>query len=313
MITDMKPKVIAVVGPTATGKSDLAVRLAKEFGGEVISCDSMQVYRGMDIGTAKVTEAEMQGVPHHMIDIADPCENYSCARYADEARAVLADVLARGVLPVFCGGTGQYLDSVLTGNVFSGAGIDEDLRARLAARDEDSLWQELAQVDPEAAAATHKNNKKRVIRALETYILTGITKTEWDARSRLTPSPYNTLKIGLFASEREQLCRRIEARVDAMMDAGLVEEVRALCLREDSTAYDAIGYRQVCEYLRGECTLPECVERIKRDSRRYAKRQMTWFKADGGVHWIDTVDADKEKTAAVAIKTVNDFLRENNG
>lgn len=306
----MKPKVIAVVGPTATGKSDLAVRLAKGFGGEVISCDSMQVYRGMDIGTAKVTEAEMQGVPHHMIDIADPAESYSCAQYAHEAKAVLEDVLARGVLPVFCGGTGQYLDSVLTGNVFSGAGIDEALRARLGERDEDSLWAELASVDPESAAAIHKNNKKRVIRALETYILTGITKTEWDARSRLTPSPYDTLKIGLYASEREVLYRRIDARVDAMMEAGLIDEVRALHLREGSTAYTAIGYRQVCEYLRGECALSECVERIKRDSRRYAKRQMTWFKADGGVHWIDTLDGDREKTSGAAGEIVNNFLKD---
>lgn len=302
----MKGKLIAVVGPTAVGKTALSVALAKEFGGEVISCDSMQVYCGMDIGTAKVTAEESAGVPHHMIDIVDPRENFSCAAYADMAKAKADELIAGGVLPVFCGGTGQYLDAVLTDNAFSAAGIDEALRARLNEREREDLWGELSRIDPDAAQATHMNNKKRVVRALETYYLTGVTKTEWDRRSRLCQRPYDALVIGLTASDREGLYRRIEARVDRMVDDGLTDEVRALCIPEGTTASEGIGYKEIAAYLRGDCTLEAATEEIKRNSKRYAKRQLTWFRGKDYVRWIDI---DTQDAAETARKMVTEFLK----
>lgn len=302
----MKGKLIAVVGPTAVGKTALSVALAKEFGGQIISCDSMQVYRGMDIGTAKVTREEASGVPHHMIDIVDPSENFSCAVYADMAKAKADELIAGGVLPVFCGGTGQYLDAVLTDNAFSAAGIDEALRARLNEREREELWNELSRIDPHAAEATHMNNKKRVIRALETYYLTGVTKTEWDRRSRLSERPYDALVIGLTASDREGLYRRIEARVDRMIADGLEEEVRSLRIPEGTTASEGIGYKEMIAYLDGAISLDGAVQEIKRNSKHYAKRQLTWFRGKDYVRWIDT---DTQEVLEEARKTVTEFLK----
>ncbi len=302
----MKGKVIAVVGPTAVGKTAFSVALAKEFGGEIISCDSMQVYKGMNIGTAKVTEGEKEGIPHHLIDIVEPWENFSCAAYADMAKAKTDELIARGVLPVFCGGTGQYLDAVLTDNDFSAAGIDEALRARLNERDKEELWNELLKIDPQAAAATHMNNKKRVVRALETYYLTGVTKTEWDARSRLRERPYDALVIGLTASDREGLYSRIDGRVDRMMSSGLLEEVRSLDIPKGTTASEGIGYKEITAYLEGELSLEGAVEEIKRNSKHYAKRQLTWFRGKDYVRWIDT---DTQGALAEARKMVTEFLK----
>lgn len=302
----MKGKIIAVVGPTAVGKTALSVALAKEYGGEIISCDSMQVYRGMDIGTAKVTSEEMCGVPHYMIDVVSPAENFSCAVYADMAKAKTEELLSRRVLPVFCGGTGQYLDAVLTDNTFSAAGIDESLRAELNLRDAEELWKELGHIDPDAAAATHMNNKKRVVRALETYYLTGITKTEWDARSRLCERPYDALVIGLGVSDREALYRRIERRVDIMIERGLENEVRALTIPAGTTASEGIGYKEMIAYLEGRCTIEMAIEDIKRNSKRYAKRQLTWFRGKDYVSWIDV---DTEDAWAKARQMCEEFLK----
>ncbi len=289
-----KPRVVAVVGPTASGKTALAIELAKLFDGEIISCDSMQIYRGMDIGTAKPTEEEKCGIPHHMIDIIEPSESFSAADYGVRAKAICDDIIARGKLPIFCGGTGLYLDAVLTDNDYADVETDMELRAKLmeeAERDgAHAMWERLNTVDPEAAAATHENNVKRVVRALELYLSSGITKTEWDKRSRLRPRPYDAVIIALERS-REEMYARIDRRVDVMMEMGLENEVRSLLesgrLPRASTAAQAIGYKEFISYLDGASTLDDAVAEIKQATRRYSKRQLTWFKRDTSVNWIN--------------------------
>ena len=297
MTTTKKPRVAAVGGPTASGKTALAIALAKKFDGEVISCDSMQIYRGMDIGTAKPTVAEMDGIPHHMIDIIEPSESFSAADYAPLAKAASDDIISRGKLPIFCGGTGLYLDAVLSANSYADTETDLSLREQLLAEVErggaDAMWERLYAVDPEAAEATHKNNIKRVVRALEIYLSSGVTKTEWDKRSRLAPAPFDAVVIAL-EREREELYRRIDLRVDVMMETGLENEVRELLTSErlplTSTAAQAIGYKEFIEYFDNKITIDEVVETIKQSSRRYAKRQLTWFKRNKEVNWINSGD-----------------------
>ena len=283
-----KIKVIAVVGPTASGKTALSVELAKRLDGEIISCDSMQIYKRMDIGTAKVTEDEKQGVPHHLVDTVLPECSFSCADYTAAAREKIADITARGKIPIFCGGTGLYLDSVLTENEFSEAGISPEIRQELSSLSPDELHSRLSEIDPEAAEKTHKNNVKRVIRALEIYYSTGITKTEWDRRSREKESRYDAVIIGLDYKDRETLYGRINRRVDIMMDGGLIDEVGSLDSEafRASTASQGIGYKEILAYFDGRMTLPEAVEEIKKGSRNYAKRQLTWFKRNESIHWI---------------------------
>lgn len=279
-------KVAAIVGPTASGKTALAIEIAQRHNGEVISCDSMQIYRGMNIGTAKPTADEMRGIPHHMIDIADPSENFSCSDYADMAKKCIADIHERGKLPIMCGGTGLYLDSVLTGNKFVEIKTDEALRTELFKRQPDDVYAELKAVDPESASAIHPNNFKRVVRALEIYITTGRPKSDWDKESRLCGSEYAPMVIGLDYSDREVLYRRIDKRVDIMMESGLAEEVRALNLPENSTASQAIGYKEIISYLRGECSLETAVNNIKSATRHYCKRQLTWFRRNKDINWF---------------------------
>lgn len=282
----MKTKIIAVAGPTASGKTSLAVSLAKSLGGEVISNDSMQVYRGMEIGTAAPTEAEMNGIPHHMIGCIDPTEEFSCADYAAKARGLIEEITKRKGLPIFCGGTGLYLDAVLSVDNFSESVKDEVLRAELSAFAEKSgaeaLHDRLRRVDPTSADAIHANNVRRVIRAIEIYETTGITKTEWDARSLYTDSPYDAKIIVLDFLSRGLLYERIDRRVDNMFETGLEEEVRSLynagLLQEKKPAYQAIGYKEFVPYFKGECSLAEVAEQIKLNTRHYAKRQQTWFK-----------------------------------
>ena len=283
-----KIKVIAVVGPTASGKTALSVELAKRLSGEIISCDSMQIYRGMDIGTAKVTENEMRGVPHHLIDIAEPQQSFSCAEYAAAAREKIEEIAARGRVPIFCGGTGLYLDSVLTENEFSEACVSTEIREMLMRRSPDELYDELLEVDPESAEKTHKNNVKRVVRALEIFRSTGITKTEWDRRSRAKGSRYDAIVIGLDFKNRDDLYERINRRVDIMLDSGLVNEVRGLDCEafRGGTAAQGIGYKEILSYLDGTSTLFDAAEEIKKNSRNYAKRQLTWFRRNKSVNWI---------------------------
>jgi len=294
-VSDKKPRVVAVVGPTASGKTALAIELAKRYGGEVVSCDSMQIYKGMDIGTAKPTADEMCGIPHHMIDIIEPSVSFSAADYAPLAKEAVDDILTRGKLPIFCGGTGLYLDSVLTANDYADVETDEALRASLlvdAERDgAEALWNRLSEVDPESAAATHPNNIKRVARALEIYLSSGITKTEWDRRSRTKPVPYDSVIMALNR-DRDELYSRIDRRVDIMMEQGLENEVRTLLdsgrLPRDSTAAQAIGYKELIEAFDGKCTVDDAVLMIKQSSRRYAKRQITWFKRNPETNWLNS-------------------------
>lgn len=292
-LTQIKNRVVAIVGPTASGKTALALELAKKLDGEVISCDSMQIYRGMNIGTAKPSAEELASVRHHLIDVCDPSQDFSAADYALLAKAALDDVLSRGKLPIFCGGTGLYLDAVLTANKYSDAPCDDELRASLLADAEkygaEDLWRRLYEVDPTEAAAIHPNNVKRVARAVEIFVLTGRKKSDWDAESRLSPSPYDTVFFGV-ERQREELYERIDMRVDIMMREGLLDEVKGLLysgrLSRNSTAAQAIGYKEIIDHLDGKCSLDEAVELIKLSSRRYSKRQMTWFRRNSAVNWL---------------------------
>lgn len=289
-----KVKVIAVTGPTASGKTALSVELALRLGGEIISCDSMQVYKGMDIGTAKASEEEKRGVPHHLIDIVSCEESFSCSDYAALAGKAAEEIALRGKLPIFCGGTGLYLDSALSGVHLSEAGIDKEYRSALMLRTPDELYSMLLSVDPEAARKTHKNNVKRVVRALEIYHGTGRTKTEWDRESSQGSCSdsdggrYDAQIIGLDFRDREKLYERINKRVDIMLDSGLIDEVRGLDSERfrASTAAQAIGYKELLAYFDGRCTLAEASEDIKKNSRNYAKRQLTWFRRNPEVNWI---------------------------
>lgn len=285
---------LGVVGPTASGKSRLAVELAARLNGEIVSCDSMQVYRRMDIGTAKPTAAEMGGIPHHMIDIVEPEEPFSCADYVREARRVIAQIHARGNLPIVCGGTGLYLDRLLHGGNDARAVASPQVRAELEAYRRENgnaaLHRLLREADPESAAAIHENNIPRVIRALEILRVTGMTKTELDRRNAAPDPSFSPAVLGL-RREREELNRRIDRRVDDMMAAGLPEETEALLragvFDANTTAAQAIGYKELLAYLRGEETLGEAVERLRLATRHYAKRQMTWFCAKPYVVWQD--------------------------
>ncbi len=289
--------VLAVVGPTASGKTGLSVELAKLLNGEIISCDSMQLYRYMNIGTAKPTEEEKQGIPHHLMDFLDPTDpkGYSCADYAKDAKDAVEDILSRGKLPIFCGGTGLYLDAFLRGGSFEVTDVDLDLRRELTEYAEEhgaeALHAMLRELDPEAAEATHPNNIKRVVRAIEIMRTTGCTKSELDRRSREVDSPYNALVLGLRYRNREILYDRIGRRVDIMLSDGLVEEtkkLRAMGVFETCpTAAQAIGYKELFPYLDGCSTLTEVTETLKTATRHYAKRQMTWFSAKPYVTWLD--------------------------
>ena len=283
-----KIKTISVLGPTASGKTGLAVRLAKRLGGEVISCDSMQLYRGMDIGTATPDMEEREGIPHHMFDIADPSEEFSASDYARLAAPVIADVAARGKLPILCGGTGLYRDALMEIRSFTEETPDEDLRASLYAYAEAhgnaALHDRLRAVDPEAADAIHMNNVKRVVRALEVYETTGRTKTETDRMQTAGDSPYDDAPLILTFEDRSLLYGRIERRVDLMMEAGLEGEARALLCSGrpvSRTAAQAIGYKEFLPYFRGELSLAEVSAQIKLATRHYAKRQMIWFRRYG--------------------------------
>ncbi len=289
----MNDKIIAVAGPTASGKSALALELCKRLDGELISLDSMQIYRGLDIGTAKPTKAEQAEVRHHMIDICEPTENFSAAEFAERAHKVIADVQSRGKRAVLCGGTGLYLDTVLGRLDFGEIESDEKLRGELIAFAEkngaDALHERLREIDPQAAEKIHKNNVRRVARAIEIYELTGKTKTEHD-REAISDSPYESLIIGLDYDDREVLYNRINRRVDAMIEAGLEGEVRSLVSRgllsAESTAGQAIGYKEMLGYIAGDCSLGDAVEKIKLGTRRYAKRQLTWLRRNPSINWL---------------------------
>jgi len=286
-------RVICVVGPTASGKTSLAVRLAKELDGEVISCDSMQVYRGMDVGTAKPTAEEMQGVVHHMLDVADPAESFSVGRFTELADPILQDVLARGKTAVLAGGTGLYIDALVSGRSFSDR-PDGDLRRFLEDRADregtEVLLRELAEADPETASRLHLKDRKRIIRALEVWLSTGITMAEHDRQTRQLPPKYDAAWLGLWYSDRRVLYERIGRRVDLMLQQGLLEEIRLLLeagFSENSTAFAAIGYKEFLAAMQGKESFDEAAEAVKQGTRRYAKRQMTWFRRNEAIFWLD--------------------------
>ncbi len=286
-----KPKIVCVVGPTASGKTDFAIDLAQKQNGEVVSCDSMQIYRYMNIGTAKPTLEEMRGVPHHMLDFVDPRESYSVANFVKDARVCIEDILNRGKLPVLCGGTGLYIDSIVNQIEFTEADGDPEYREELKKLAEKegvlAVHQLLREMDPVAAEQIHPNNLKRVIRALEIQKTTGLTKSEADRQAR-KPSVYEAEFFGMEL-EREELYRRIELRVDRMLEKGLLQEVENLLARgipSTATAMQAIGYKELVAYFNGNQTLQEAIEQIKQESRRYAKRQMSWFRRNEKIFWI---------------------------
>ena len=286
-------KILVIVGPTASGKTRLAVELAQAHNGEVVSADSMQVYRRMDIGTAKPTREEMGGVPHYMIDVADPEEDFSVARYVEMASACVDDILARGKLPIVAGGTGLYVDSLLSGRTFAAFSPESPLRreleAELSERGGEAMLEELGKVDPESAARLHPNDHKRIVRALEVYRSTGKTISEHNRETRAIPPRYEALTIGLNFRDRADLWARIDARVDQMAEAGLEREVRTLLasgLPRTCTAMQAIGYKEFVAAVEGEMTWGEAQELVKLRSRQYAKRQLTWFRRGRDTQWL---------------------------
>ena len=289
----MAPKIVCVVGPTACGKTTLGVMLAKKFHGEVVSADSMQIYRGMTIGTAAPTEAEMDGVPHHMIAVADPEEQWSAARYVQEATPVIDGVLERGKLPILVGGTGLWLDAVVQGRGFAaghaGGAVRRELERRLAAEGAAPLLAELRQADPEAAARLHPSDEKRILRALEVYRETGRTITEYNRETAALPPRYDAVWIGLQFRDRADMRALIDRRVDRMAEEGLLEEVRDLLgrgLPRNATALQAIGYKEFLGVAEGTAAEAEALAEVKLRSRQYAKRQLTWLRRNPAIHWI---------------------------
>lgn len=284
--------IICIAGPTASGKTALAVALAKELEGEVVSCDSMQVYRRMDIGTAKPTVEERQGIVHYMIDVAEPEEDFSVSRYCALAAPIVEDIIDRGKTAIIAGGTGLYMDALIRGNDFApfpATGVREALEAEAASQGIQVLFDRLAAVDPSAAARLHLSDKKRIIRALEVYLETGETITEHNRKTQLLPPKFSPLWLGLDFEDRSALYQRIDRRVGLMLEAGLIGEIQGLLsggIPPKCTAMQAIGYKEFVAALNGECTIEEAADQVRQSSRRYAKRQLTWFRRNKSIHWL---------------------------
>ena len=282
--------IICIAGPTASGKTALAVELAKITNGEVVSCDSMQIYRRMDIGTAKPSKEEMQGIVHHMIDVCEPDEDFSVSRYCEMATPIVDDILARGKTAIIAGGTGLYMDSLIKGNTFApfpSTGMREKLEAQADTEGMEAMIALLQSIDPEAAQRIH--DRKRLIRALEVYYETGETITEHNRRTQAIPPRYSPLWLGLDFADRQELYDRIDLRVDIMLQQGLVEEIRTLLdsgIPAKCTAMQAIGYKEFVAALDGCGTIEEAAEEVKKSSRHYAKRQLTWFRRNKDMHWL---------------------------
>ncbi len=306
-------QIICIAGPTASGKTALAVALAKELNGEVVSCDSMQVYRRMNIGTAKPTLSEMQGIPHYMLDVADPWEDFSVSRYCEMATPIVEDILRRGKTAIIAGGTGLYMDALIRGNTFApypATGRREELEA-LADRDGiEAVLQQLRKVDPESASKLHPADRKRIIRAMEVYLETGKTITRHNWETQQLPPRFQPVRIALSDTDRSQLYARIDSRVDEMLNAGLLDEIQGLLkdgIPEKCTAMQAIGYKEYVNALAGRCTVEEATALVKQASRNYAKRQLTWFRRNPSIHWLYRNSG--EKTDEILLRT-QQILRE---
>jgi tRNA dimethylallyltransferase len=302
--------IICIAGPTASGKTALAVELAKELNGEVVSCDSMQVYRRMDIGTAKPSLEERKGIAHHMLDVADPNEDFSVSRYCEMAAPIVDDIVARGKTAIIAGGTGLYMDALIRGNDFApcpSTGRREELEEKAEREGMEPLMDWLRQIDPEAAGRLHPSDRKRIIRALEVYLETGETITAHNLRTQSIPPKYNPLWLGIDFAERSELYRRIDLRVDVMLQMGLLDEIRQLLadgISADCTAMQAIGYKEFVAALRGEGTVAEAAAMVQQSSRRYAKRQLTWFRRNKNMRWLIR---DREEILSAARR----YLQEN--
>lgn len=310
-------KMIAVVGPTASGKSELAVLLAKSFNGEVVSCDSMQIYKGMNIGTAKPTPEETDGVLHHLIDFLDPNTEYSVSDYVADAAKKVDEICGKGKIPVFCGGTGLYISSFLSGMCFdayeNNPQVHESVVEFLNEYGSEALFERLKQIDPESAEKIDMHNTKRVVRAVEVYETTGVAASEWNKRINEKAVKKDCLLIGLDFADRQELYSRIDARVDIMLEKGLLEEAKELYdagFLEGKTAAQAIAYKELLPYIEGKAELSECVEILKRNSRRYAKRQLTWFRKNPEIKWIYRKENDMVSVFDKAKSMVLEYMSE---
>ena len=302
--------IICIAGPTASGKTALAVELAKEYNGEVVSCDSMYVYRRMDIGTAKPTVEEREGIVHHMIDVAEPDEDFSVSKYCAMAAPIVDDILARGKTAIIAGGTGLYMDSLIKGNDFApfpATGVRERLEAKGAEVGFDAMLQELRSIDPEAAERI--KDLRRVIRALEVYYETGITITEHNRRTQAIPPRFTPLWIGLDFADRAELYRRIDLRVGLMLEMGLIDEIKNLLssgIPTKATSMQAIGYKEFVSALAGHCTVEEAADQVRQSSRHYAKRQLTWLRRNKNIHWINR---ESEQSGEEIIEAARQLIR----
>ncbi len=309
-----KLKLLVIVGATASGKTALGVELAKKLNGEIISADSMQIYEGLDITTAKPSQKEMQGIPHHLISIVKRSQNFSVAEYVELANQKIQEISARGKLPILVGGTGLYIDSVVNGLYFTPepeTNIREKLLARAQSEGNQALYQELQRLDPEAAEKIHVNNTVRLVRALEVCLTSGMTFTEYKAKNLSKDSPYEAILLGLHYADRQDLYDRINKRVYQMLDAGMLEEVSQVYQQGNiGTASAAIGYKELIPYLEQKASLKECIDRIQQETRRYAKRQLTWFRRNAQIQWLilsknDELQEISEKAEKMIAKIEN--------
>ncbi|MBQ7965229.1 MAG: tRNA (adenosine(37)-N6)-dimethylallyltransferase MiaA [Ruminococcus sp.] len=313
-MSENKIPMICIVGPTASGKTALSIELAKLFNGEIVSADSMQIYKGMDIATAKPTVDEMDGVVHHLIDFLEVDQSFSVAQYCELAKATILDIYNRGKIPVLAGGTGLYVDSLIDNITFVDSDSDEDLRSELQKEYEfygvEHLLNQLRAIDPDSAQKLEETrNPKRIIRAIEVYKTTGITMSKHNANSRLNDSPYNVVKIGLTATDRQFLYDRINKRVDIMVENGLVEEAREFIdVKHSSTSAMAIGHKELVPYFNGDADLESCLENLKMQTRRYAKRQLTWFRRDEKINWFNIDVLTKEELLNNAVELIKKVL-----
>ena len=299
-------KIICIAGPTASGKTALAVALAHAVNGEVVSCDSMQIYKKMNIGTAKPTEAEMEGIPHHMLSVAEPEEDFSVSRYCEMATPIVEDILSRGKTAIIAGGTGLYMDALIRGNTFApypSTGRRQELEQLAAQEGIDAVLCKLREVDPESAARLHPSDQKRIIRAMEVYLETGETITEHNRKTQEIPPRFSPVWFALEDEKRQDLYDRIDRRVLQMLDEGLIAEIEALLssgVPEKATSMQAIGYKEFVDFLAGRCSLEDATVLVQQASRHYAKRQLTWFRRNQNIHWLRR--APGEETAEILLK-----------
>ena len=297
---------ICIAGPTASGKTALSIALAKELGGEIVSCDSMQVYKGMNIGTAKPTTEEMDGIPHHMLSVAEPWEDFSVGKYCQMATSIVDDILARGKTAIIAGGTGLYMDALIKGNDFApvpSTGRREELEQLASEKGIEAVIEQLRAVDPESADRLHPSDQKRIIRAMEVYLETGETITEHNRKTQLIPPRYNPVWFGLEDADRANLYARIDKRVEIMLEQGLIAEIQGLLdagIPEKCTAMQAIGYKEFVDALQGRCSMQTATALVQQSSRKYAKRQLTWFRRNPAIHWL--VREENDGTAQILAK-----------